>query len=93
MRGQEKVHRVDYVDKSQKKIIEFDGDYWHANPEMFQPDDRVRNKNASEIWEYDKKKTQDLEAAGYKVLRIPENQFREYPEETISQCKRFLNEN
>lgn len=39
-------------------IIEYNGDYWHCNPNKFKPDyfNHKKNKTAKEIWEYDKNK-------------------------------------
>ena len=43
-----------------KAVIEFNGDFWHANPKIYGADDIVKipknNKKASEIWEYEKQK-------------------------------------
>lgn len=47
-------------------VIEFDGDYWHANPTKFsQPDERQRRQIR-----LDKSRDAYLEACGYGVLRF-----------------------
>jgi very-short-patch-repair endonuclease len=93
VRGKTKVYRVDYIDKKQKKIIEFDGTYWHADPAKYQPTDRIRNKLVADIWQADIKKTKDLELAGYQVLRISESSYADNRMQVITQCKDFLNAN
>jgi len=93
VRGKTKVHRVDYINKEQRKIIEFDGDYWHANPNKFSADSMIRKKCAKDIWAADAAKTKDLEDNGYDVLRIFESEYKNEPEQTITKCKDFLNEN
>ena len=44
--------------------IEFNGDYWHANPELYDAEwfHPVKRKYAKEIWDYDKRKKSALES-------------------------------
>lgn len=53
-------------------IIEVDGDYWHANPDRFSPDDLIGSKKTSarQIWENDRKKEDRIKSHGHKVMRI-----------------------
>lgn len=53
-------------------IVEVDGDYWHANPDHFSPDDLIgpKKKSARQIWENDRKKEDRIRSHGYKVMRI-----------------------
>lgn len=54
--------------------IFIDGDYWHAHPEKYNPDDVIiAGRKASEIWQKDLKITNDLNKQGYIVLRIWES--------------------
>lgn len=92
VRGKLKVYRVDYLDSHKKKIIEFDGDYWHANPSKFSKTDQVRGIPVTEIWDRDHRKTQDLQGAGYDVLRVAEGAYNNDPVATIKKCKDFLDE-
>ncbi len=66
---------VDIFIPSQNKIIEYYGDYWHCNPNKYKVTYyNVRmKKTASEIWERDKKREQELIDAGYQVTIIWEN--------------------
>ena len=52
------------------KIIEFNGDYWHCNPNIFPSDyfNSVKQKTANEIWDYDKRKKECAEEYNNKVL-------------------------
>lgn len=64
---------VDVLIESQKTIIQFDGDYWHANPERFpQPDKRQRKRIA-----LDKSQDAYLRKMGYKIIRIWEHEIKE----------------
>ena len=84
---------VDFFDTVSNKIIEFNGDYWHANPEMFEADDVLslsRNQIAKNIREKDNIKIQNLEKKGYKVLVIWEREWTKDKKGTIQKCKDFL---
>jgi hypothetical protein len=45
-----------------KKIIEFNGDYWHCNPSIYSEDYIIKqtNKTAKQIWEHDKLKIEKM---------------------------------
>lgn len=70
----EQYYFVDFFDEDDSIIIEFYGDFWHANPKMYAPDDLVNlpeNKTeAKNIWEYDKKRIDFLKNLGYNKIVI-----------------------
>jgi len=80
------------------KIIEFFGDYWHANPIKYskrQKLKRVSNRmitDVEEIWKKDKERISQLEELGYEVLVIWENDYRKNKHEIINKCRDFINE-
>lgn len=76
-----------------KKIIEFNGDYWHCNPKLYGADYFNKNKGltASEIWQYDQSKNKLAEQHGYEVLVVWERDWMEKPKQTIDLCIKFLN--
>ena len=76
-----------------KKIIEFNGDYWHANPSKYSPDwlHPTKKKTSNELWEYDIRKTKLAESYGYEVLTVWESDYNSNPEKTIEDCINFLN--
>ena len=75
-----------------KKIIEYNGDFWHANPIIYSPDwINPRTKlTASEKWFLDNIKIQYAESQGYEVLVSWERDFKNNTEETIKKCIQFL---
>lgn len=87
---------VDFHIEDNKKIIEFNGDYWHANPKIYDEDSVLNFYNnkikASEIWKKDLKRNKIIEDNGYQLLTIWENDYRYNKEETIDKCLRFINE-
>lgn len=61
-----------------KIIIEIFGNYWHANPAMYESTDEFSFNNvytASEIWEKDKNRILDLEKLGYNVIVVWESEI------------------
>lgn len=77
-----------------RKCIEFNGDFWHCNPDDFNGNDihRVKNKTAKEIWEIDRNKIDLIKSKGYDVLTIWESEYRKDPESTLKKCLNFLND-
>lgn len=66
----------DFIDLLSKKIIEFDGDYWHgkgrANPQREQlRDEKIKN-------------------AGYQIIHIQESAYKQNREKVIHECINFL---
>lgn len=75
-----------------KKIIEFNGDFWHANPKIYDKDFviPVCNIKASDKWDIDKEKIKLAESHGYEVLVVWESDFIENQELIINKCIKFL---
>ena len=76
------------------KIIEFNGDYWRANPDKYKGTDFIKSKNmyADEIWQYDKLKLECAKRNGYEVLIIWESEWVENEEGVIKKCIDFLSD-
>lgn len=74
------------------KIIEFNGDFWHCNPLIYESTyfHKFKNKIAEEIWEYDKMKIDFAKANGYEVLVIWEKDFNNNEDETLEKCRKFI---
>ena len=65
---------VDFFIPILNLCIFIDGDYWHANPQVYSENwvNHVTKKTAKQIHEYDANKTSNLEDLGYVVSRIYE---------------------
>ena len=89
---EKKLLFYDFCVKEKKKIIEFNGDYWHCNPRLYSPDFFNRNKQmtAQQIWDFDNKKEELARAKGYDYLVIWESEYKLNPDVTINKCKNFL---
>lgn len=79
------------------KIIEYNGDYWHASKNRFNSDDIVRHNRrtgapiyAKEIWEHDKEKLDFAKSLGYDVLVIWESEYKNDKKDVLEKCKTFL---
>jgi hypothetical protein len=93
------VYIYDFIDVINKKIIEYNGDMYHANPKKYKKTDTPhpyrKNKTSLEIWELDKNKLTTAKNNGYDVLVIWDSEYRwGSKEKVIKKCIKFLkNEN
>ena len=89
-------HRAWAYDFHYKNIlIEFNGDYWHMNPNKYQPTDinPTTKQTAQEKWDEDRKKIECAESHNYKVYTIWESDYKNNPKATIEKCLEFIKEN
>lgn len=80
--------RVDELHEQRNVVIEICGDYVHANPKMFQADDRIRGfgYTAQEKWDIDAKKWKGLRDAGYTLIIIWESDDLMVKEQEIKEA-------
>lgn len=76
------------------RIIEFNGDVFHANPAMFKASDTPhpfrKNLTAKEIQDLDAGRHRYFESKGYQVLIIWESEWKVNKQKTIAKCVEFL---
>lgn len=76
-----------------KKIIEFYGDFWHANPNFYKFEDCFKYYNfdttAGKIWEKDKQRIDFLISIGYDILIIWENDWIKNKQKCIDNINKF----
>jgi G:T-mismatch repair DNA endonuclease (very short patch repair protein) len=73
-------------------IIEYYGDYWHANPNRYKKNDIVHsNKTAEEIWNLNDLRIKDLESVGYKCIIIWESEWKTKKDDIIIMLSNELN--
>lgn len=87
-----------FIKDNIKLNIEFNGDYYHMNPQIYQsndiapfPTDEI--KTASDIWKYDEKKKKLTEDNGFKVFTVWENDFKTKKDQVIQECINFISSN
>jgi len=85
-------HKMYFYDfKYDNKIIEFNGEYWHANPNKYNASDILYSgRTAFEIWERENAKLQFTREQGYEVLIIWEGEFEADPKGETDRCIEFL---
>lgn len=87
-----KIYYLDYC--LNNKVIEFNGDYWHANPAFYKADEKINTQYkqllVNDIWEADNQRLKLIQDAGYQVLVIWEKDYYENPDEVLQKCIAFL---
>ncbi|MFA5174775.1 MAG: DUF559 domain-containing protein [Candidatus Pacearchaeota archaeon] len=75
-----------------KTIIEYYGNYWHANSRIYKDNIILgHNKTLKEIHQYDKKRINILKRNGYNVLVIWQDEYLKNKEKTINNIIKFVN--
>ncbi|MFW6029240.1 MAG: hypothetical protein ACOCRO_03200 [Halanaerobiales bacterium] len=72
--------KIDFYIKDINKAIEFDGDYWHGENRGNKQRDQIREDSIL------------AKNPNMKILHVRERDYKNNPEETISQCLRFIYE-
>ena len=87
--GNNRYNYYDFVIPSLKFCIEFNGNYWHANPELYEANHIFSywdNKmTAQEVWNKDKLKYDILINEGFNVNIIWEKNYRDNKEKVINE--------
>lgn len=83
----------DFVILDNKKIIEYNGNLWHGNPDIYEATDKPNphlELTSADIWEMDKRKINNAILKGFEVLVIWENEYKNDKELYIKKCLDFL---
>ena len=90
--GETKYFMYDLTNDETKRIIEFNGDFWHGNPAKYDINEMnsVRNKTFKEIRKNDEYKYNVAINAGYAVMVIWESEYHKNHDEIIKRCKDFI---
>lgn len=86
----------DFVDLNRKKIIEYNGDEYHANPKKFSENDyphpfyKENGPTAKQIWERDEQKINIAREEGFEVLVIWDSEWRKDRVNTLKKCIDFI---
>jgi hypothetical protein len=81
---------VVYDIKHKNCIVEFNGDYWHANPKFYLPTASVRGNLAVDIWNGDMLKLKTAESFGFKTYVVWENDFLTNKQETVNKVAKWI---
>lgn len=93
IKGNEQIYFYDF--KYKNKIIEFNGDIFHANPSLYEkhecPNFYNKKLSAKEIWKNDKLKLSVLKEWELEYLVIWESDYIKNPSKVLNKCINFLN--
>ncbi len=80
----------------ENKIIEYNGDLWHANPKKYSENDVPKfprnEKTAKEIWSKDLEKNNFAIENGYSIFVVWESDYKSNKKDVIKQCIDYLNQ-
>lgn len=91
-----KFYQYDFTDTNRMKIIEYNGDVYHANPNIYNENDyyhpfhKEKGLTAKEKWEEDKIKRKAANKRGFDVLTVWDSEFNQDKDQTIKKCLDFL---
>lgn len=91
------IFLYDFTDIKRKKIIEYNGDQYHANPSIYlesdspHPYNKGKGYTAKDIWTKDKHKIEIAKFNGFSVLTIWDSEYRKDPKQTLEKCIEFIN--
>lgn len=88
-----KYYFYDFVDTYHHKVIEFNGDCFHANPKFYKKDDKpnfYNNLLSEEIWKNDNIKNSAIKNIGFELLIIWESDYDNDNNNIIQKCVNFL---
>lgn len=95
--NKKRVYYIDFFVKDTGLAIEFHGDYWHANPIKYLPEQLISYPNsvqkvAKQIWEEDEYKTNLIKKHPKvkDILIIWENEYRKNKEQIFELCLNYL---
>ena len=71
-------------------VVEFNGDYWHANPKIYSPDDLIRGNQARDIWAQDEMKLDIARQAGLNVMVVWESDYRTKKESVLKEVAEWI---
>lgn len=74
-----------------KKIIEFNGTYWHCDPRFYESTKKLfSGKTAMQIWKKDLEKTKLAIENGFEILHVWEYDYDNDEEKVLQECIQFL---
>lgn len=81
---------VIYDIKHQDCIIEFNGDYWHANPTIYAETAIIRGRTATDIRLRDKQKLQTVIDLGFRTMTVWEQDYKFNKQETLESVIKWM---
>ena len=77
-----------FVDGLKDNIaIEYFGDFFHANPKFYQPEQKILGGTASQKWQKDAERIKSIEENGFKTVKIWENDWNNFQQKTTPKLR------
>lgn len=98
LKSNNSIYLYDFTDIKNNKMIEYNGDQYHANPSIYSHDSyphpyhKKEGYRAKDIWLKDKNKIEFANNNGFEVLTIWDSEYRKNPQQTLQKCIEFINE-
>ena len=88
----QRTFAYDYTNLTKMKIIEFNGNFWHANPLEYYDENEIlfEGKSVKDIWERDRIKLELARAKGFDVMIVWEYEWDNNSTEIFSNILKFL---
>lgn len=88
------TYSYDFYCTETKKIVEFHGDYFHANPKLYSHDDIIKCRGhkykAGDIWRKNYYKVKNTIEFGYEIYVVWEDEYKHNKKRTIENALEFL---
>jgi hypothetical protein len=86
---------VDFYDTASNKVVEFFGDYWHANPTIYSVGQQIKYPNTTEVlaeavWERDLTRIRALTTRVNDVRIVWESDYNQNPELAVNNTVEWL---
>lgn len=86
-----RYYMYDFVIVDIGLIIEYNGDYYHANPSKYKSTDEVRHGMlAADIWANDTEKENAARKRGFKIYTVWESEYKSNQEKILSEIKSYI---
>jgi len=72
-------------------VIEYFGDYFHANPSFYLPEQKLLSTTSQEIWKKDELRLSYIKSYGYNIVKIWENDWNKFAQKIENKLKVELN--
>ena len=90
----QKLYSYDFTDLAANKIIEFNGNFFHGNPNLYDMGEIITFKKdhhkVADLWIRDYRKIKLAIENGFSVLIIWEEEYKQNSSKVISICKKFM---
>jgi len=71
----------------EKLVIEYFGDYFHANPCFYEPNQKLLGSNAKDKWKKDELRLNQIKEKGYDIIKIWENDWNNFAQDKVDKLR------